>query len=236
MGHDHAEALYRRFGAFVLRRARVLLGEDEAAEDALQEVFVRVLCHHDGFRSEAAPVTWLYRITTNYCCQGSDWNVPFLIRDPSAPLAGGQVHDGTGMTFDSSHLWIAPITSMWGRTDGGFWFAQAGFYEYSEGQYSFPALRRYDGHVATDVFIGEVAHNDSLDFASISGATADDIWAAGSHGYPPQSVRGCPFRRTPLGLVTNTPETEGYDIVVAGPSSVWLVAKGPFFRLDRIRP
>ena len=103
MGHEvAAEGLYRRFGALVLRRARFLLGEDNAAEDALQEVFVRVLCHHDSFRNEAAPVTWLYRITTNYC-----FNVlrdrkrrEEKLRDHSAPPPPHASHVETSLTVD----------------------------------------------------------------------------------------------------------------------------------------
>jgi RNA polymerase sigma-70 factor (ECF subfamily) len=61
------EALYRQYGPLVLGRARRLLGNDQAADDALQEVFVRVVRGYDAFRRDASPVTWLYRITTNYC-------------------------------------------------------------------------------------------------------------------------------------------------------------------------
>jgi RNA polymerase sigma-70 factor, ECF subfamily len=61
------EAMYRTFGPSVLRRARALLGEEQAARDAMQEVFVRALRSRSEFRAEASPMTWLYRVTTNYC-------------------------------------------------------------------------------------------------------------------------------------------------------------------------
>lgn len=61
------EALYRQYGRLVLGRALRLLGNQQAADDALQEVFVRVVRGYDAFRKDASPVTWLYRITTNYC-------------------------------------------------------------------------------------------------------------------------------------------------------------------------
>jgi RNA polymerase sigma-70 factor (ECF subfamily) len=51
----------------VLRRARTLLGDEEAAWDAVQEVFVRALQNARAFRRQSSPSTWLYRITTNYC-------------------------------------------------------------------------------------------------------------------------------------------------------------------------
>jgi RNA polymerase sigma-70 factor (ECF subfamily) len=59
----------------VLRRARAILGDEQAAGDALQEVFIRALQSGSEFRAQASPVTWLYRITTNYCLN--------LIRDRS---------------------------------------------------------------------------------------------------------------------------------------------------------
>jgi len=61
------EALYRRHGPMVLRRARAILGDDAQAKDAMQEVFIRALKTGDGFRHQASPVTWLYQITTHHC-------------------------------------------------------------------------------------------------------------------------------------------------------------------------
>jgi RNA polymerase sigma-70 factor (ECF subfamily) len=92
MADEWTRDLYARCGAMVLRRARTLLGDEEAAWDALQEVFVRALRTRRAFRHESSPTTWLYRITTNYC-----FNV---LRDasrrqdklgriaPAAPIAG----------------------------------------------------------------------------------------------------------------------------------------------------
>lgn len=94
MADEWTRELYARYGAMVLRRARTLLGDEEAAWDALQEVFVRALRTRGAFRHESSPTTWLYRITTNHC-----FNV---LRDagrrqeklrgiaPEAPTAGDQ--------------------------------------------------------------------------------------------------------------------------------------------------
>jgi RNA polymerase sigma-70 factor, ECF subfamily len=67
MDRNTIEQLYVRFGPMVLRRSRRLLGDETAARDAMQEVFVRALRTVGGFRSDASPATWLYRIATNYC-------------------------------------------------------------------------------------------------------------------------------------------------------------------------
>ncbi len=67
MGHESIQELYERYGPVVFRRARLLLRDEAAAWDALQEVFVRALRHRSSFRQEAELTTWLYRITTNHC-------------------------------------------------------------------------------------------------------------------------------------------------------------------------
>jgi RNA polymerase sigma-70 factor (ECF subfamily) len=46
-----------------------MLGEDAAARDAVQEVFLRALTGRNAFRASSEPFTWLYRIATTYCLQ-----------------------------------------------------------------------------------------------------------------------------------------------------------------------
>lgn len=59
--------LYDRYAAVLHQRARSILGSDEAAWDAVHETFARVIRHWDRFRGESSPLTWMYRITTNWC-------------------------------------------------------------------------------------------------------------------------------------------------------------------------
>lgn len=51
----------------VLRIARHILGDSAQAEDATQDVFVRLQVALPGFRGDAELSTWLYRITLNVC-------------------------------------------------------------------------------------------------------------------------------------------------------------------------
>jgi RNA polymerase sigma-70 factor, ECF subfamily len=39
----------------------------EEAEEVVHEIFLKVLERIDGFRHDASPTTWLYRLTTNHC-------------------------------------------------------------------------------------------------------------------------------------------------------------------------
>jgi RNA polymerase sigma-70 factor, ECF subfamily len=59
--------LYTRYGRSVFRRARTILGDEDAAKDAVQEVFLRVMREDDSIASAENTLAWLYRATTNLC-------------------------------------------------------------------------------------------------------------------------------------------------------------------------
>lgn len=60
------EALCNRYGPMVLRRCRRLLGDEDAARDACQDVFVRFIEHY-ARAGAPFPSSLLYRIATNLC-------------------------------------------------------------------------------------------------------------------------------------------------------------------------
>lgn len=59
--------LYRTHGGRVYARCLRLLKNKEEAQDATQEVFIKVSRSLDTFRQEASPLTWMTRIATNHC-------------------------------------------------------------------------------------------------------------------------------------------------------------------------
>ena len=61
------EALYRSHGDMVLGRCRNLLRHEADAQDACQEVFLKVHRYRESFRAEAKPSTYLFRVTTTVC-------------------------------------------------------------------------------------------------------------------------------------------------------------------------
>ncbi|MEZ4238667.1 MAG: sigma-70 family RNA polymerase sigma factor [Myxococcota bacterium] len=61
------EALYRKYGDLVYGRCRSLLGNEADAQEAMQEVFLRVWRYRDGFRGDASPSTYLFKVTTTTC-------------------------------------------------------------------------------------------------------------------------------------------------------------------------
>lgn len=60
------EAYYTRYGPMVLRRCRGMLRDEQAAYDALQEVFLKVLARRHQLTGDH-PSSLLYRIATNTC-------------------------------------------------------------------------------------------------------------------------------------------------------------------------
>lgn len=61
------DALYRRYGASVLRRARVLLGSEADAQDVLQQVFCALAEKPEQYRGQSSLLTFLYSATNHLC-------------------------------------------------------------------------------------------------------------------------------------------------------------------------
>lgn len=60
------EELYERYGPMVMRRCRSLLGNEEEALDATQDVFLRV-CQAGQHQNVKYPSSYLYITATNVC-------------------------------------------------------------------------------------------------------------------------------------------------------------------------
>jgi RNA polymerase sigma-70 factor (ECF subfamily) len=58
---------YRRYGSLVLRRCQRILRDRPGAEDALQDVFVRLWRYGNAFREAESKVLWLYRVADRCC-------------------------------------------------------------------------------------------------------------------------------------------------------------------------
>lgn len=65
--HAEIESIFLRWGPMVLRRARVILGNEADAEEATQDVFLKLYDSLQRFEGRSQMATWLYRVTTNLC-------------------------------------------------------------------------------------------------------------------------------------------------------------------------
>ncbi|HUP44955.1 MAG TPA: RNA polymerase sigma factor [Thermoanaerobaculia bacterium] len=62
-----ASEIYDRYSARIYNFAFRFLKNAEAAEDATQEVFVKMIRHAKQFHGDAKLSTWLFSITANWC-------------------------------------------------------------------------------------------------------------------------------------------------------------------------
>jgi RNA polymerase sigma-70 factor (ECF subfamily) len=102
---DHREAaalerLYDRYEAPLVTFAARMLGRSGAAEDVLQETWIRAMQHARDWRPDAPIRTWLYRIARNLCldllrshavaldapldarAEAGDWPTSYPLSDP----------------------------------------------------------------------------------------------------------------------------------------------------------
>ncbi|HWP62145.1 MAG TPA: RNA polymerase sigma factor [Candidatus Binatia bacterium] len=61
------ELLFERHRAFVYRTALGLLGDPQAAEEALQDAFARTWQRRRLLRRDVSPLPWLHRVVLNLC-------------------------------------------------------------------------------------------------------------------------------------------------------------------------
>lgn len=67
MSQLDTQKLYAKYGPTIYARCRRLLKDGTAAEDATQDVFMKVLKHVDSAPGEAGVLPWIHRIARNHC-------------------------------------------------------------------------------------------------------------------------------------------------------------------------
>jgi RNA polymerase sigma-70 factor (ECF subfamily) len=84
---DACAAIYRRFGTACFNLALRVLGDRAAAEDVVQEVFLKMINTLPGFRGEAPFGVWLKRMTANATIDTLRAGQRFADEDPEALFA-----------------------------------------------------------------------------------------------------------------------------------------------------
>jgi RNA polymerase sigma-70 factor (ECF subfamily) len=67
IGRSRIHSLYYRYRGNVFDRAQQLLRNKAEAEDATQDVFLRLLVADERMLAHPEPLAWLYRVTSNLC-------------------------------------------------------------------------------------------------------------------------------------------------------------------------
>lgn len=67
--HDQScfTALYRRYAPKVFAKCCTMLGDDQFARDAVQDIFIKVALNLSKFNDKSSFSTWLYSVTYNFC-------------------------------------------------------------------------------------------------------------------------------------------------------------------------
>lgn len=60
-------SLYAKYGPVIFARCKRLLKNSAAAEDATQDVFIKVMRHAEKAPAADAVLPWVHRIATNHC-------------------------------------------------------------------------------------------------------------------------------------------------------------------------
>jgi RNA polymerase sigma factor (sigma-70 family) len=66
-GQPDVHELYELYGRAIYRRCQYFLRTDAEAQDAMHDVFIKVIERWHDFKGESSPLTWMVRIATNHC-------------------------------------------------------------------------------------------------------------------------------------------------------------------------
>jgi RNA polymerase sigma-70 factor (ECF subfamily) len=94
---NYFNLLYDRYTNKVYSKCVSMLRDEEKAEDACQEIFVKVLLNLSKFNGKSKFSTWLYSISYNYCIDVIRKNKKFILVDiddnPKANLVDDNIPD-----------------------------------------------------------------------------------------------------------------------------------------------
>ena len=62
LSRDEVAQIYRKYGCFMHRRARLVTRDDALAEDAVHEALVKLLQNGQALREAEQPLSWLLRV------------------------------------------------------------------------------------------------------------------------------------------------------------------------------
>lgn len=111
---EQTRRLMEQYGNEVLRTAYMILKDRHRAEDAFQEVFIKVFRKYSGFKGESSEKTWLISITMNVCRDmlRSSWLKRVFPTDRIALQRGGADIEERLIRKDESKLLFESVMSL----------------------------------------------------------------------------------------------------------------------------
>ena len=105
------ELLFERYEGALSRHAAAMVQDDAAAQDLVQETFLRVWTRTEQWSGQGSYKSWLYRITTNLALN----HLRSLRRHPAQPLLGEEERPADEWAEESELFapgWLVDGTSL----------------------------------------------------------------------------------------------------------------------------
>ena len=111
---DDIKQLMDTYGNDVLRTSFMYLKDVQKAEDAFQEVFIKVYKKYEGFNGESSEKTWIIKITINVYNDilRSSWLKRVLVTDKTNTQSIGSDVESIVMEKDESKQLFDVVTSL----------------------------------------------------------------------------------------------------------------------------
>lgn len=106
------ELIYNTYAPKIYRLCLGYTGDEEIAQDLLQETFIAVWSSLDTFRGEASLSTWIYRIASNKCLR----EMQVAKRMPKVPF-GRDIALEDSSEIEEKHAILLQCISMLKETD-----------------------------------------------------------------------------------------------------------------------
>jgi len=111
---EELQRLMNTYGNDVLRTSYMYLKDIHRAEDAFQEVFIKVFKKYSNFKGESSEKTWIIKITINVCKDilRSSWLKRVLVADKVRLQNKGSDIESTIIKRDENKLLFGEVVSL----------------------------------------------------------------------------------------------------------------------------
>ncbi len=111
---NEIKRLMDTYGNDVLRTAYLFLKDYHKAEDAFQDVFIKVFNKYQSFRGESSEKTWIIKITINTCKDilRSSWFKRVLLTDTFTEIAHGPSVESNILKAEENKLLFDAVLSL----------------------------------------------------------------------------------------------------------------------------